>query len=92
MNGDPNNTKRFLTRATCPQIIDFQQGDNEEMNDVHLANRIVFIFQIPQHQLQYSRWHQNLVGVLEADMKYKSDMEIGIHLNITKQNSIINIF
>lgn len=44
------------------------------------ANELVFAFQIPLPRnnmtLDYSRWQQNLIGVLQFDIEYHSDAEM----------------
>lgn len=44
-----------------------------------------FFFQMPvprnSMQLDYSRWQQNLIGVLQVDIAYHKQIEIGIFAN-----------
>ncbi|CAG4939684.1 unnamed protein product [Colias eurytheme] len=48
---------------------------------------IVFAFQMPVPRegknFDYSRWQQNLIGVLQMDIKYHSQMEIKPHSTVT---------
>lgn len=48
-----------------------------ENHDTKMANGIVYLFQMPLprdgKQLDYSRWQQNLIGVLQVDLAYVSD-------------------
>lgn len=52
-----------------------------------MANQIVFVFQMPLpregRQLDYSRWQQNLIGVLQADIAYDKDILLKPHSTMT---------
>jgi hypothetical protein len=67
------------------------------LNDnVRLANKLVFVFQIPLPRdgmnLDYSRWQQNLIGVLQTDIAYsqmtynKPDSELTLDLRLAYRN------
>lgn len=51
------------------------------------ANELVFAFQIPLPRnnmtLDYSRWQQNLIGVLQFDIEYHSDAEMEERVLVT---------
>jgi hypothetical protein len=51
------------------------------------ANELVFAFQIPLPRnnmtLDYSRWQQNLIGVLQFDIEYYSDAEMEERVVVT---------
>lgn len=81
-----NNTNRWFYnrgKGACKQL-DF--GDLLT-HQVHAANEIVFAFQMPipreNRILDYSRWQQNLIGVLQADIRYHSQMEIDPRIILT---------
>ncbi|CAG9864944.1 unnamed protein product [Phyllotreta striolata] len=40
------------------------------------ANNLVFVAEMPLHGLDYSRWQQNLVGILQIDMYYQKEQKI----------------
>lgn len=50
-------------------------------------NEIVFAFQMPlpreNSELDFSRWQQNLIGVLQFDVSYRSQMEVEPHAQVT---------
>ncbi|XP_046405904.1 protein wntless [Ischnura elegans] len=85
---DPGNNslKWFYTRGagSCNVISLTGFEPNEEQK---LANQIVFAFQIPLPRdntiLDYSRWQQNLIGVLQLDISYHPDTEMARHTIIT---------
>jgi hypothetical protein len=51
------------------------------------ANELVFAFQMPIPRnnmiLDYSRWQQNLIGVLQFDIEYHSDAEMEERVLVT---------
>lgn len=49
------------------------------------ANNIVFVFQVPRDYLlhDYSRWQQNLIGVLQVDIAYQPEIEMDEHTVLT---------
>ncbi|XP_011151645.1 protein wntless [Harpegnathos saltator] len=53
----------------------------------HQAYQVVYTFQMPvprnSMQLDYSRWQQNLIGVLQVDIVYNSQIEIAPRTKIT---------
>lgn len=58
-----------------------------EKDDVKMANQIVFVFQMPLPRdgkvLDYSRWQQNLIGVLQTDIVFEPDVFNMPHADIT---------
>ncbi|XP_038218281.1 protein wntless [Zerene cesonia] len=78
-----DTTKWFYNRG---------KGQCETVNlaDLHhdlSESDIVFAFQMPIPRegktFDYSRWQQNLIGVLQMDIKYHSQMEIKPHSTVT---------
>ncbi|CAK9819048.1 Protein wntless [Anthophora plagiata] len=53
----------------------------------HQAYQVVYTFQMPMArssmQLDYSRWQQNLIGVLQVDIVYHSQIEIAPRTKVT---------
>ncbi|KAJ8866839.1 hypothetical protein PR048_032700 [Dryococelus australis] len=81
-----NSNKWFYSRGkgNCREI----DLDMRNISDDHtLANQLVFVFQIPLPRdmkiLDYSRWQQNLMGVLQFDMEYQTDMEMANRVILT---------
>lgn len=58
-----------------------------EHPDVGMANRIVFVFQMPLPRegkvLDYSRWQQNLIGILQTDIAYHKNVLLDPHTIVT---------
>ncbi|XP_053672822.1 protein wntless isoform X2 [Anopheles nili] len=58
-----------------------------ESDDMRMANQIVFVFQMPLpregRQLDYSRWQQNLIGVLQTDIAFEANVLHKPHSKIT---------
>lgn len=52
-----------------------------------MANQIVFVFQMPLPRdgkvLDYSRWQQNLIGVLQTDIAFNSKVYNVPHSELT---------
>lgn len=52
-----------------------------------MANRIVFVFQMPLPRegkvLDYSRWQQNLIGILQTDIAYHKNVLLDAHTVVT---------
>ena len=52
-----------------------------------MANQIVFVFQMPLPRegkvLDYSRWQQNLIGVLQTDVAYNHEVLLDPHTKMT---------
>ncbi|XP_059470614.1 protein wntless isoform X2 [Neocloeon triangulifer] len=59
----------------------------DDMKQTHLANQIVFAFQLPLPRdnliLDYSRWQQNLIGVLQFDIEYHKESEMAEKTTVT---------
>lgn len=55
--------------------------------DKYFANEIVFVFQLPlprdDMNLDYSRWQQNLIGVLQTGIAYHKDFEMAQRTVVT---------
>lgn len=58
-----------------------------ENHDTKMANQIVFVFQMPLpregRQLDYSRWQQNLIGVLQTDIAYDANILLKPHTKMS---------
>lgn len=58
-----------------------------EHPDVGMANNIVFVFQMPLPRegkvLDYSRWQQNLIGILQTDIAYHKNVLLDAHMVVT---------
>nr|CAD7406693.1 unnamed protein product [Timema cristinae] len=65
---------------------------NDSTNMSMLANQLVFVFQIPlprdMKQLDYSRWQQNLIGILQLDIAYFTDIEMEERVIITLDSKL----
>lgn len=83
---DPGNNSDawFYVRGkgSCQRIDNYLKE-----NHLNYANRIVFAFQIPLPRdnviLDYSRWQQNLIGVVQLDVAYYSDAEMALSTLLT---------
>ncbi|XP_063228151.1 protein wntless [Bacillus rossius redtenbacheri] len=82
-----NNTNKWFYsrgRGNCREI---DLNKNNISDDYTLANQLVFVFQLPVPRemtiLDYSRWQQNLMGVLQFDIEYQTDMEMANRVTIT---------
>lgn len=62
-----------------PEVID--------SNEIQVADKIVFVYQIPHaknnYQLDYSRWQQNLIGILEFEILYHNGFEMPENVLLT---------
>ncbi|XP_065359860.1 protein wntless [Calliphora vicina] len=71
-----NDTSLWLYSRGAGQCSSISQEEIEN-HDTKMANGIVYLFQMPLprdgKQLDYSRWQQNLIGVLQVDLAYVSD-------------------
>lgn len=71
-----DTSKWFYSRGTgaCSQL------HLDELNHEYSENDIVFTFQMPiprdGYQHDFSRWQQNLIGVLQFDIAYQSQLEV----------------
>ncbi|CAB3375454.1 Hypothetical predicted protein [Cloeon dipterum] len=69
-----NNTDKWFYPRGKGQCHLLTQDD---MKKLHMANQIVFAFQLPLPRdnmiLDYSRWQQNLIGVLQFDIEYHEE-------------------
>ncbi|XP_011161073.1 protein wntless [Solenopsis invicta] len=85
VNDSHDENKWFYPRGkgSCSQV-DLHQFSL----DIHQqAYQVVYTFQMPvprsSMQLDYSRWQQNLIGVLQVDISYTSQIEIAPRTKIT---------
>ncbi|XP_017474544.1 PREDICTED: protein wntless isoform X2 [Rhagoletis zephyria] len=59
----------------CPAV----SQEDIEQHYTKMANEIVYIFQMPLprgEELDYSRWQQNLIGVLQVDIAYEPQVSL----------------
>lgn len=84
--GSHNDTKTWLYsrgNGNCSKDYDLLQN-----HDYHMANQLVFVFQMPLPRegqiLDYSRWQQSLIGMLQIDIPYNSQF-------VVEQNTVITI-
>ncbi|CAD7094053.1 unnamed protein product [Hermetia illucens] len=84
--GSQNDTSVWLYtrgKGKCNAV----SQEEIEQHDVKMANQIVFVFQMPipreGHVLDYSRWQQNLIGVLQVDIAYDNDVLVDSHAVVT---------
>jgi len=63
----------------CEFVDEF--NDPRIMMDHISTNEIVFVFQFPTprggHELDMSRWFQNIISVLQLDVEYNPDVQFG---------------
>ncbi|XP_018896110.1 protein wntless [Bemisia tabaci] len=77
-----NSDKWFYVRGKgkCNTIEDLKLKYSDTETQKHMANHIVFAFQIPTPRdnmvLDYSRWQQNLIGVLMFEVVYNPEAEM----------------
>ena len=54
---------------------------SKSISEIQKSDSLSFVLQMPvprnSMQLDYSRWQQNLIGVLQVDIVYHSQIEIG---------------
>ncbi|KAH0948677.1 hypothetical protein HN011_002944 [Eciton burchellii] len=86
INGShPSNNKWFYSRGkgACVPL----DLDRYSLNSYRQPYQIVYTFQMPvprnNMQLDYSRWQQNLIGVLQVDVAYHSEIEIAPRTKLT---------
>ena len=60
--------------ANCQRIASFESQEHGPMT----ADNVVFAFQMPLPKkgmhLEFSRWQQNLIGVLSLDIEYEKEV------------------
>ncbi|KAF7394113.1 hypothetical protein HZH68_010932 [Vespula germanica] len=86
INGtEPGAGKWFYSRGkgSCTHV----DIDHFNLDSHHQAHQVVYTFQMPSPrsslQLDYSRWQQNLIGVLQVDIVYHSQIQIAPRTKIT---------
>lgn len=77
---EKNSSKWLYSRGVgACQPIDLR-NTRIDTGDKFTANEIVFVFQLPLPRdsivLDYSRWQQNLIGVLQAGITYHKEFEM----------------
>ncbi|XP_064545235.1 protein wntless [Drosophila montana] len=77
--GRQNDTSFFLYSRGNGACKSLQDMDIEQ-DPLKMANQLVYVFQMPlprdNRTLDYSRWQQNLIGVLQVDIAYDSSSEL----------------
>ncbi|XP_029164188.1 protein wntless [Nylanderia fulva] len=87
VNGSDQN-EWFYSRGndSCTQV-DMQHLELADQINYQQAYQVVYTFQMPIPRngiiLDYSRWQQNLIGVLQVDISYNSQIEIAPRTIIT---------
>lgn len=95
VRGSYNNTKFFLySRGSNP--CERLEHTDILRDNFRMANQLVFVFQMPLpregQQLDFSRWQQSLLGILQTDIHYeqqsydKPDTEITLDLKLFYRN------
>ncbi|KAK2589041.1 hypothetical protein KPH14_001881 [Odynerus spinipes] len=86
INGsEPGAGKWFYSRGkgSCNPV----DIDHFSLDSHHQAHQVVYTFQMPVPRnslpLDYSRWQQNLIGVLQVDIVYHSQIQIAPRAKIT---------
>lgn len=83
--GSHNNTNIWLYSRGEGKCNAISQQDIER-HDMKMANQIVFVFQMPIPRglvLDFSRWQQNLIGVLHVALAYDHNELIMPHTELT---------
>lgn len=74
-----NDTTFWLYSRGAGQCASISQEEIEQ-HYIKMANEVVYLFQMPLprdgKQLDYSRWQQNLIGVLQVDLAYVAEEHI----------------
>nr|XP_023014483.1 protein wntless isoform X1 [Leptinotarsa decemlineata] len=70
-NPEAEDNSRWFTRD-CKRINLANMIVSPEFN----ANNLVFVMQMPLYELDFSRWQQNLVGILQVDMVYLKEQKL----------------
>ncbi|KAJ8939949.1 hypothetical protein NQ314_010938 [Rhamnusium bicolor] len=78
-NPSADNINRWFTRE-CPKQIDLTHDKATENLD---ARNLVFVMQMPLQNEDFSRWQQNLVGVLQVDMVYQTGLILDPIIELT---------
>lgn len=70
---EPDKPKldRWFTRQ-CAKKVDLQRGTSLNFTN---GNNLVFVVQMPNYY-DYSRWHQNLVGILEVEFVHMKEQKV----------------
>ncbi|CAG9817913.1 unnamed protein product [Phaedon cochleariae] len=71
-NPENDNINRWFTKK-CPKVIVLS---NKKSITGLQANNLVFAVQMPLYDLDFSRWQQNLVGILQIDIVYQTEQKI----------------
>ncbi|KAL6265526.1 protein wntless [Pogonomyrmex barbatus] len=85
VNGSHDENKWFYSRGegSCTPV----DMHHFSLDTHQQAYQVVYTFQMPvprnSMQLDYSRWQQNLIGVLQVDISYISQIEVAPRTKIT---------
>lgn len=84
--GSYNDTTKWVYSRGAGKCQTIDQNYFEHP-DVGMSNRIVFVFQMPLPRegkvLDYSRWQQNLIGILQTDIAYHKNVLLDAHTVVT---------
>lgn len=94
--GAHNNTDLWLYSRDGPQPCEILDHNEILKDNFRMANKLVFVFQMPLPRegknLDYSRWQQNFIGILQTDIAYepkiynKPNSEITLDLRLAYRN------
>ncbi|KAG4072009.1 hypothetical protein HA402_010946 [Bradysia odoriphaga] len=86
--GSHNDTSIWLYSrgaGQCSQTV--RETIENKHDDYRLANKMVFVFQMPLPRegksLDYSRWQQNIIGILQPDIAYHENLIVDSHAKLT---------
>ncbi|GLH11570.1 hypothetical protein R5R35_006830 [Gryllus longicercus] len=82
-----NNSKNWFYSRGKGSCALFREYDKTSLDHRMQANNIVFVFQFPLPKdnmtHDYSRWQQNLIGVLEPEITYQPEAEMEQRITLT---------
>lgn len=76
---DSKDQNRWFAPNNCRRVNLHQDASTAGLN----ANNLVFVIKMPLYGMDFSRWQQNLVGVLQIDMIYKSEQTLQPLIELT---------
>ncbi|XP_044759758.1 protein wntless [Coccinella septempunctata] len=63
----------WFSRENCSKIVDLQHPESTANLE---ADNLVFMMEIPLYGEDFSRWQQNLVGILQIDSDYHKNLQL----------------
>ncbi|XP_056637409.1 protein wntless [Diorhabda sublineata] len=72
---DPNPGSTDIDRWITIPCLKVELSDKKATSNLD-ANGLVFVMEMPLQKLDYSRWQQNLVGILQIDVVYQNERRI----------------